>query len=95
EEPERSFVLHHADLADGVALVNLLRDIQPDEEDVPVLPSDISRRSTPDMGGSSGPAPGMPPPDMRSCIVSSGMSRCPRARRLAGELESAGSSPPP
>ncbi|MEU2996193.1 GDP-mannose 4,6-dehydratase [Streptomyces sp. NPDC006995] len=31
EEPERSFVLHHADLADGVALVNLLRDIQPDE----------------------------------------------------------------
>ncbi|MFD7126703.1 MULTISPECIES: GDP-mannose 4,6-dehydratase [Streptomyces] len=31
EEPERSFVLHHADLTDGVALVNLLRDIQPDE----------------------------------------------------------------
>ncbi|MFE9379407.1 GDP-mannose 4,6-dehydratase [Streptomyces sp. NPDC006855] len=31
EEPKRSFVLHHADLADGVALVNLLRDIQPDE----------------------------------------------------------------
>lgn len=31
EEPERSFVLHHADLSDGVALVNLLRDIQPDE----------------------------------------------------------------
>ncbi|MEV7420236.1 GDP-mannose 4,6-dehydratase [Streptomyces sp. NPDC089919] len=27
----RSFVLHHADLSDGVALVNLLRDIQPDE----------------------------------------------------------------
>ncbi|MFF2224032.1 GDP-mannose 4,6-dehydratase [Streptomyces globisporus] len=31
EEPKRSFVLHHADLSDGVALVNLLRDIQPDE----------------------------------------------------------------
>ncbi|MFJ6609202.1 GDP-mannose 4,6-dehydratase [Streptomyces sp. NPDC091289] len=31
EEPERSFVLHHADLSDGVALVNLLHDIQPDE----------------------------------------------------------------
>ncbi|MFI1929014.1 GDP-mannose 4,6-dehydratase [Streptomyces sp. NPDC020330] len=31
EEPERSFVLHHADLTDGVALVNLLRDIRPDE----------------------------------------------------------------
>ncbi|MDG9683835.1 GDP-mannose 4,6-dehydratase [Streptomyces sp. DH18] len=31
EEPERSFVLHHADLTDGVALANLLRDIQPDE----------------------------------------------------------------
>ncbi|MEU9759258.1 GDP-mannose 4,6-dehydratase [Streptomyces sp. NPDC047985] len=31
EEPDRSFVLHHADLADGVALVNLLRDIRPDE----------------------------------------------------------------
>ncbi|MFE3383904.1 GDP-mannose 4,6-dehydratase [Streptomyces anulatus] len=31
EEPERSFVLHHADLTDGVALVNLLHDIQPDE----------------------------------------------------------------
>ncbi len=31
EEPERSFVLHHADLSDGVALVNLLRDIRPDE----------------------------------------------------------------
>lgn len=27
----RSLVLHHADLSDGVALVNLLRDIQPDE----------------------------------------------------------------
>ncbi|MFD5575556.1 GDP-mannose 4,6-dehydratase, partial [Streptomyces cadmiisoli] len=27
----RSFVLHHADLSDGVALVNLLRDIRPDE----------------------------------------------------------------
>lgn len=31
EEAERSFVLHHADLSDGVALVNLLRDIRPDE----------------------------------------------------------------
>ncbi|MEV3931722.1 MULTISPECIES: GDP-mannose 4,6-dehydratase [unclassified Streptomyces] len=31
EEANRSFVLHHADLSDGVALVNLLRDIQPDE----------------------------------------------------------------
>ncbi|MGW8887015.1 GDP-mannose 4,6-dehydratase [Streptomyces sp. NPDC055749] len=31
EEAGRSFVLHHADLSDGVALVNLLRDIQPDE----------------------------------------------------------------
>ncbi|MFE7426182.1 GDP-mannose 4,6-dehydratase [Streptomyces sp. NPDC014646] len=31
QEPDRSFVLHHADLADGVALVNLLRDIRPDE----------------------------------------------------------------
>ncbi|MCX4860842.1 GDP-mannose 4,6-dehydratase [Streptomyces canus] len=31
QEAERRFVLHHADLADGVALVNLLRDIQPDE----------------------------------------------------------------
>ncbi|WP_250292817.1 GDP-mannose 4,6-dehydratase [Streptomyces atroolivaceus] len=31
EEADRSFVLHHADLSDGVALVNLLRDIQPDE----------------------------------------------------------------
>jgi GDPmannose 4,6-dehydratase len=34
EEPhqrERSLVLHHADLADGVALVNLLRDLRPDE----------------------------------------------------------------
>ncbi|GAA2594688.1 GDP-mannose 4,6-dehydratase [Streptomyces axinellae] len=28
---ERSLVLHHADLADGVALVNLLRDLRPDE----------------------------------------------------------------
>lgn len=27
----RSFVLHHADLTDGVALVNLLRDLRPDE----------------------------------------------------------------
>ncbi|MDF6065309.1 GDP-mannose 4,6-dehydratase [Streptomyces sp. NPDC052071] len=31
EEANRSFVLHHADLSDGVALVNLLRDIQPNE----------------------------------------------------------------
>ncbi|MGW2839111.1 GDP-mannose 4,6-dehydratase [Streptomyces sp. NPDC001493] len=31
EEADRSFVLHHADLSDGVALVNLLREIQPDE----------------------------------------------------------------
>ncbi|MBN3931261.1 GDP-mannose 4,6-dehydratase [Streptomyces verrucosisporus] len=29
--PGRRLVLHHADLADGVALVNLLRDIRPDE----------------------------------------------------------------
>ncbi|MEC4017835.1 GDP-mannose 4,6-dehydratase [Streptomyces sp. H27-D2] len=31
QEPNRSLVLHHADLTDGVALVNLLRDLQPDE----------------------------------------------------------------
>jgi GDPmannose 4,6-dehydratase len=31
EEPNRSFVLHHADLSDGVALVNLLRDLRPGE----------------------------------------------------------------
>ncbi|MEW2295588.1 GDP-mannose 4,6-dehydratase [Streptomyces sp. NPDC006743] len=31
QEAERRFVLHHADLSDGVALVNLLRDIRPDE----------------------------------------------------------------
>ncbi|MFG2311911.1 GDP-mannose 4,6-dehydratase [Streptomyces sp. NPDC048566] len=31
QEAERHFVLHHADLSDGVALVNLLREIQPDE----------------------------------------------------------------
>ncbi|MFE9724292.1 GDP-mannose 4,6-dehydratase [Streptomyces sp. NPDC005794] len=31
EEANRSFVLHHADLSDGVALVNLMRDIRPDE----------------------------------------------------------------
>ncbi|MEV4946716.1 GDP-mannose 4,6-dehydratase [Streptomyces sp. NPDC053755] len=31
QQENRSFVLHHADLSDGVALVNLLRDIQPDE----------------------------------------------------------------
>jgi GDPmannose 4,6-dehydratase len=30
-EAERRLVLHHADLTDGVALVNLLRDIRPDE----------------------------------------------------------------
>ena len=29
--PSDRLVLHHADLSDGVALVNLLRDIQPDE----------------------------------------------------------------
>lgn len=31
QEANRSLVLHHADLSDGVALVNLLRDLQPDE----------------------------------------------------------------
>ncbi|MFL4947761.1 GDP-mannose 4,6-dehydratase [Streptomyces sp. MMS24-I31] len=31
DQPERSFILHHADLSDGVALVNLLRDLKPDE----------------------------------------------------------------
>lgn len=31
QQANRSFVLHHADLSDGVALVNLLRDIRPDE----------------------------------------------------------------
>jgi GDPmannose 4,6-dehydratase len=31
QESGRSFVLHHADLSDGVALVNLLREICPDE----------------------------------------------------------------
>ncbi|MCX3058483.1 GDP-mannose 4,6-dehydratase [Streptomyces beihaiensis] len=31
QEVDRRFVLHHADLNDGVALVNLLRDIVPDE----------------------------------------------------------------
>ncbi len=30
-EENRSLVLHHADLSDGVALVNLLRDLRPDE----------------------------------------------------------------
>ncbi|NDL58515.1 GDP-mannose 4,6-dehydratase [Phytoactinopolyspora mesophila] len=30
-DPDRRLTLHHADLSDGVALVNLLRDIQPDE----------------------------------------------------------------
>ncbi|MEU3632601.1 GDP-mannose 4,6-dehydratase [Streptomyces fradiae] len=31
QESGRSFLLHHADLTDGVALVNLLRGIRPDE----------------------------------------------------------------
>ncbi|MEO3766807.1 GDP-mannose 4,6-dehydratase [Streptomyces sp. B8F3] len=31
QEPGRRLVLHHADLTDGVALVNLLRDLAPDE----------------------------------------------------------------
>ncbi|MCH0538412.1 GDP-mannose 4,6-dehydratase [Streptomyces sp. MUM 203J] len=31
QESGRRFTLHHADLSDGVALVNLLREIQPDE----------------------------------------------------------------
>ena len=31
QEPGRRLVLHHADLTDGVALVNLLREVQPDE----------------------------------------------------------------
>lgn len=31
QEVNRSLVLHHADLSDGVALVNLLRDLRPDE----------------------------------------------------------------
>ncbi|WP_328535640.1 GDP-mannose 4,6-dehydratase [Streptomyces sp. NBC_00344] len=31
QQSNRSFVLHHADLSDGVALVNLMRDIRPDE----------------------------------------------------------------
>jgi GDPmannose 4,6-dehydratase len=31
QEADRSLVLHHADLSDGVALVSLLREIQPDE----------------------------------------------------------------
>lgn len=31
DQPGRTFVLHHADLSDGVALVNLLRDLRPDE----------------------------------------------------------------
>lgn len=31
QESGRRFMLHHADLSDGVALVNLLREIQPDE----------------------------------------------------------------
>lgn len=31
QEPGRTLVLHHADLTDGVALVNLLRELRPDE----------------------------------------------------------------
>lgn len=31
QHPERTLVLHHADLSDGVALVNLLRETAPDE----------------------------------------------------------------
>ena len=31
QQRNRSFVLHHGDLTDGLALVNLLRDLQPDE----------------------------------------------------------------
>ncbi|MEV1009105.1 GDP-mannose 4,6-dehydratase [Streptomyces sp. NPDC049881] len=31
QEPGRTLVLHHADLSDGVALVNLLREVRPDE----------------------------------------------------------------
>ncbi|MFG2638971.1 GDP-mannose 4,6-dehydratase [Streptomyces sp. NPDC048362] len=31
EEAQRSFILHYGDLSDGVALVNLLRDVRPDE----------------------------------------------------------------
>ncbi|MEU6853682.1 GDP-mannose 4,6-dehydratase [Actinacidiphila alni] len=31
QEKNRSFVLHHADLTDGIALVSLLRDLRPDE----------------------------------------------------------------
>ncbi|ARQ71110.1 GDP-mannose 4,6-dehydratase [Streptomyces marincola] len=31
QQPGRTLVLHHADLSDGVALVNLLRDVRPDE----------------------------------------------------------------
>lgn len=31
QDAARTFVLHHADLTDGVALVNLLRDLRPDE----------------------------------------------------------------
>ncbi|WP_344258430.1 GDP-mannose 4,6-dehydratase [Streptomyces sodiiphilus] len=31
QDPGRTLVLHHADLSDGVALVNLLREIEPDE----------------------------------------------------------------
>jgi GDPmannose 4,6-dehydratase len=31
QQPGRTLVLHHADLTDGVALVNLLRELRPDE----------------------------------------------------------------
>ncbi|PJE97911.1 GDP-mannose 4,6-dehydratase [Streptomyces carminius] len=31
QTPDRRLVLHHVDLSDGVALVNLLRDVRPDE----------------------------------------------------------------
>ncbi|MEE1940356.1 GDP-mannose 4,6-dehydratase [Streptomyces sp. TRM 70361] len=31
QTPRRRLVLHHVDLSDGVALVNLLRDVRPDE----------------------------------------------------------------
>jgi GDPmannose 4,6-dehydratase len=31
QQANRSFVLHHVDLSDGVALVNLMRDIRPEE----------------------------------------------------------------
>ncbi|ONK14824.1 GDP-mannose 4,6-dehydratase [Streptomyces sp. MP131-18] len=31
QQPGRTMILHHADLSDGVALVNLLREVRPDE----------------------------------------------------------------